>query len=187
MHSKNLIYKNGHFYENGMRIEIKEGAKVCIVANESDFEELPSDLFYLPKIKSSKELIEEINSDFDIFESKNIINKGTKLYFSISRVELKKRVIHKFKAELLEDLYLFKRKTWKKPEYRLYDCACIVKENISDSLDYFEEIQAKSLNEAYKKTFVHYFGNKGNAACNAIDRFYEIANQPKSNLEKYRK
>jgi hypothetical protein len=187
MHSKNLTYKNGHFYENGKRIEIKEGAKVCVVANESDFIELPEDLFYKPEKKTSKELKHEIENDNDITEPKKIKDVKATLFFSISRIEEKGRVTHEFEVELLEDLYFFKRKSWKKPEFRLYDCACVVKQNTSKSLSYFEEIHAKSLNEAYKKTFVHYFGNKGNAACNAIDRFYEKEACPKLNLKKYRK
>ena len=95
------------------------------------------------------------------------------MYFSIPRFVGPKNVTHEFKVELLEDLYLHLKSNWKLQEEKLYDCACVVRENISKTLDFFEEVYAESLNEVYKYTYVHYFGNEGNPACNAIDRFYD--------------
>ena len=52
----------------------------------------------------------------------------------------------------------------------------------------FEEVRGRSLNEVYKNTFVHYFGNNGSSSCNAIDRFYENKGQEKESLiNRYRK
>ena len=50
----------------------------------------------------------------------------------------------------------------------------------------FEEIFCKSLNQIYKNTFVHYFGNEGNPSCNAIDRFYEDAAKGEKVINRYR-
>lgn len=182
MHSKNLIYKNGHFYENGKRIEIKDNATVCIVANEDDFILIPEDLFFKPTIKTKAQLKNEIEKDSEISDNKLIFDRGKRLFFYISKNDIK----HEFEVELLEDLYFFKKKNAKNDDFRLYDCACVVKRNISHTIEFFEEVNAKSLNEAYKKTYVHYFGNKGNPACNAIDRFYEKAGNESLNLRKYR-
>jgi hypothetical protein len=91
-------------------------------------------------------------------------------------------------VELLEDLYLFisKKKDDENNEGKLYSCACVVRENTNNKIKFFEEIHATSLNELYKSTYVHYFGNFGNPACNALDRFYEKENDSDSNLMTYR-
>ena len=69
---------------------------------------------------------------------------------------------------------------------KLYSCACVVKTNISGKINYFEEVHATSLNHLYKSTYVHYFGNFGNPACNALDRFYEDHKNENSNLMEHR-
>lgn len=189
MQSKNLIYKNGHFYEanSNNRIGIRENAKVCIVALESDFiEALPAGK-KKQKIKSAKELEAEIKLDKKITSFHKVFDKGTVLFFSIKRELGGKKINHEFEVELLEDLYFFYKDSWKKPEERLYDCTCVVRRNISNTLEFFEEVYAKSLNELHKATFVHYFANAGNPACNAIDRFYEKAGKEDLNLSRYRK
>lgn len=182
MHSKNVIYKNGHFYENGHRIELKDNSKVCIVANESDFILEPEDLLYKPEIRTKKQIEEDIKNDSTITEHKHVFDRGKKLYFYIA----KNNTRHVFEVELLEELYLFKKGKGKRQLLTLCDCACVVRENLSDTISYFEQVYAKSLSELYKKTFVHYFGNQGSPAGNAIHRFYETEAMNGTNIDSYR-
>jgi hypothetical protein len=41
-----------------------------------------------------------------------------------------------------------------------------------DGLLAFDPITGASLNELYKKVYVHYLGNNGNPSCNAFTKFY---------------
>jgi hypothetical protein len=184
MESKNLIYINGHFYEkqSGLRLELREGAEICIVATDKDFIKADPAGTWPLEVMSNEEKEFELENDAEIVAYKKILNKGSFLYFHIPRT---KKLKHGFKIELLEDLYMFRKKN--EEEGDLYGCWCVVKENVSNSLSYFENIYARSLNELYKNTFVHFFGNKGNPACNAIKRFSEDPHSEKSSLEKYRK
>jgi hypothetical protein len=174
MQIKDLIYKYGHFYDKntGERLGLKDGAAIRIEASKNDFFPVsavgkwPKEIFN-PERKESI-----VKSEPNLANCKKIYNQGTFLYFSISRRKNKKiSITHEFQVELLEDLYVYLKSDRKQD--RLYDCACTVIANISNTIDFFEPIRAKSLNEAYKNTFVHYFENKGNPACNALDRFYE--------------
>lgn len=83
----NLIYKNGHFYENGKRIEIKDNAKVCIVANENDFILVPEDLFCKPIIRTKAQLEHEIQSDDEIESNKLFFNWGKNCIFLLQRMK----------------------------------------------------------------------------------------------------
>ena len=184
MESKNLIFKNGHFYDvqSMKRIKIKDGAEVCIVASSNSFEIANPAGTILEEPKSSAALLNEIKSDKEISSYSPIKKKGELLYFYIDHDFIQ----HEFQVELLEDLYLFTKSKWKKQDARLYDCACVVRKNFNHSISFFEEVSAKSLNEVYKNTFVHYFGNEGNPACNAIDRFYQQPHNAKTNLRIFR-
>jgi hypothetical protein len=183
--SKNLVYINGHFYEKktGVRLELQEGAEICVVATDNGFINASPAGSWPLDIITSEEKEFELKNDTEIIAYKKVLNKGSFLYFYISRTSPKK-VRHEFKIELLEDLYMYRKKHGEEGD--LYGCACVVKENISKSLSYFEYIYARSLNELYKNTFVHFFNNKGNPACNAIDRFCEDLQNEASSLRKYR-
>lgn len=189
MQSKNLIYKNGHFYDasSGKRTGIKDSAKVCVVALEKDFISCDPAGIWPLKISDNKVLEMKIKSDKEISNFKKIFQKGDLLYFTIPRKVKDIETKHEFEVELLEDLYLFMKNSWKLQEGKLYDCACVVKKNICNTIEYFEEVHAQSLNEVYKNTYVHYFGNEGNPACNAIDRFYEKQGKEGLKLRRYRK
>lgn len=183
MESKNIIYINGHFYEqDGKRVELQEGAKIRIEVGNNDFIEAQPAGRWPIMIKDCEEKATEVTRDVLVAISKKILDEGSFLYFNIPRGNKK----YEFKVELLEDLYMVKMKNRKKVEPILYDCTCVVKENISNNLKFFEEIFAKSLNELYKNTFVHFFNNKGNPACNAIDRFYEKPHHEGLSLMRYR-
>ena len=189
MQSKNLIYKNGHFYDSldGKRIGIKDNAKVCIVATDKDFIPFSPAGTYPLEIKDSKTQENELKSDKAISQYKLIKRKGGLLYFCIKHSQNGLEIHHEFEVELLEDLYMFLKNDWKIQEGKLHDCACVLKNTLTNSIDFFEEVYAQSLNEIYKNTYVHYFGNEGNPACNAIDRFYEKPSTPDLSLRHYRK
>ena len=188
MESKDFIYKNGHFYDKitEKRVGIVDGAKICIIAPSESFTSfLPAGRYPL-KILSRGDKEFEIRNQPDLAKWRKIYDKGHSLYFSITRSVGEITIVHEFKVELMEDLYLYVKKGWKQQDGKLYDCACIVRENISRSIDFFEEVNAGSLNEAYKYTFVHYFGNDGNPACNAIDRFYDSPGKEENKLRRLR-
>lgn len=189
MITKILIYKNGHFYDTVTkeRLEIKEGAEFSITCSGNDdfFAASPAGNYMVVGLNGA-ELLKQLKSDINISSYSKRYDKAEKLYFSITRIIQKEVIIHEFEAELLEDLYFFHKKSWKNDDYRLYDCACKLNANTSKTIDFFEPVYAKSLNELYKNTFVHYFGNKGNPACNALDRFYEKEGQPEKTIGKLR-
>lgn len=173
MESKNLVFKNGHFYDRATRkrVVLRNGAEICVVANAGDFV-MPAPVgnpVQLPLVSKRK-------LDFVLVESdkyQKIYEAGSLLYFTIQRQVNGLKILHKFEVKLLEDLYFYFKDNWKIKEYRLFDCACVVIQNVSDTIDFFEEVHAGSLNEVYKDTFVHFFGNDGNPACNALDKFYD--------------
>lgn len=185
METKNLIYFNGHFYnnQNGQRIELQEGAEIVIVAGNKRITEASPAGRWPIMTNDTKEKEAEVANDVSVALSKKILTEGSYLYFNISRG--RKKI--EFKVELLEDLYMVKKKNRKKADPVLYDCTCVVKENVGGKIKFFEEVFAKSLNELYKNTFVHFFGNKGNPACNAIDTFYEESAKEELSLMRYRK
>ena len=189
METKDLIYKNGHFYDltTKKRVLLADGANISMTTNPAHFLPFapigghPTKL--LGQMEKEKTLLEEFNPS----KHKKIGNKGSFLYFSINRIAKDHRVInHEFKVELLEDLYLYLKPEWKTQEEKLYGCACVVIENTTKTIDFFEPVYAASLNEVYKYTFVHYFGNDGNPACNAIDRFYDEVGNEESTLRRFR-
>ncbi len=189
MITKILTYKNGHFYDKttGERLEIRDGIDFSITcALDNDFYAAPPAGNYKVEALSSAELLEQIKSDTEISSYSKRYNKNDKLYFSIKRLYKGGIVSHEFEAELLEDLYFFHKKHWKKDDFRLYDCACKLVANTSKTIEFFEPVYAKSLNELYKSTFVHYFGNKGNPACNALDRFYDKQGEPEKTIGRIR-
>jgi hypothetical protein len=189
MESKRLIYKNGHFYdqESKKRIKLADGANIVVTTLSEYFMRFTPVGTYPLQVLNSEEKKNKVVNEFNLSKYQKIFDKDSFLYFSIHRYTDKKRIaIHEFQVELLEDLYLFLKKDWKLQEERLYDCACVVRKNTTGSIDFFEEVNAESLNEVYKYTFVHYFGNEGNPACNAIDRFYDQPGNEISTLRRFR-
>ncbi|MDP4150116.1 MAG: hypothetical protein Q8927_18845 [Bacteroidota bacterium] len=189
MESLDLIYKNGHFYDlqSKKRVMIADGAKINLSAPAACFRPFAPVGKHPLKVLTSEEKDKSIRNEQELSTYRKIFDRGKFLYFAIHRYDDKKKVaIHEFKVELLEELYLLLKKNWGRQEERLYDCACVVRENTTGTIDYFEEIHAESLNEIYKCTFVHYFGNAGNPACNAIDRFYDLAGIEESTIGRFR-
>ncbi len=187
MEARELIYKHGHFYDaqSKKRVELAEGSGVSINIENRLSDSVPAGTWPL-KVVNGIEKEESIKKEIGIKSYHKILSSGSSLFFSISRGGGKKKIIYEFRVELLEDLYFYLKVFWKKKDERLYNCACVVRENTTKNIDFFEEVNAISLNEIYKNTFVHYFENKGNPACNAIERFYEEIGNDDSTIERYR-
>jgi len=173
MISKNIVYKNGHFYEKstGKRFSIINGSEIVIVADNSVFGdcEPAGNSHIIPR--SEEEIISQITENETDVRFQKLLPKGTKIYFYISSTIENHRKL-RFEVELLEDLFASLKSSWKKQEGRLSDCFCKTICELDGQIENFEEVYGKSLNEVYKNTFVHFLGNNGNPACNALDRFY---------------
>lgn len=182
MISKELKYVNGHFYElkSKKRIALKDGIEITFTTDDKNFIPAKPAGNKPKEVLEEKEKKEQVGTDEKVKDSKKVFSKGKILYFHIPKKDAW------FKAELLEDLYIFQSKKSKKKEGKLYSCACIVTACINDKIPFFEEVYGTSLNELYKSTYVHYYGNLGNPACNALDRFLEDHRNENSNLMNYR-
>lgn len=171
MKSYNIIYKNNKFYDQhtGRRVFPKDGGNFLIAGDNEAFneydplniphkeEEILSPSQKLEKVKAIKNLdsfILALKAQTDIFFD-----------FSITKVKNEQEPKHyRFRIKLLEDLYLYKCATWdeaKKPTF--YECRCVVLQDIHRNINFFEEIYADSLNDAYSKTRQFYFPNQGTA------------------------
>lgn len=192
MESRDLTFVNGHFYDKktGKRLKIKNDTDISIATSEGNLldgdqiGELPEKILAAPEKEFS------VKSDPDVKLYKKVFDNGKKLYFYIKRSipDTKRKLLHEFEVELLEDLYFYTPSDAKKDKGKLFDCACVVRNNVSQSIKMFEEVNGKSLNEVYKNTYVHYFGNIGNPACNAINRFYEEKGKHEETvINRYRK
>jgi hypothetical protein len=184
MVSKVVIFKNGHFYDKQTheRFELKEDAELAITTNEYYVAQTTSPGEIPEILKSSERLAIELRKEKlyqNIRDYQKLLCQGTVLHVWMSINQNSNKTSDKadkqnqkylFRIVLLEDLYVYIKSNWK--EGRLWDCACVVMDEPTNHLCYFEEIEGKSLNEVYKNTFVHFFGNNGNPACNAIDRFW---------------
>lgn len=171
MDSINLIFKNGHFYnkDTKQRILFREGEEYHVVASSDDgFEKASSAGRSNIKITTQEGLLRELaQKEKKKIPFKKLLDKNTCLYFSVDFSE----EIYEFKARLETDLYLYKSASNSKKDYILHDCYCKTIESTTRNIQFFEEIEGKSLNDLYKCTYVHYFGNKGNPAENALIAF----------------
>lgn len=183
MISKVVTFKNGHFYDKltRERIELQDNAELAITTHSYCI--APTGIVgdISEELKSSEVLAKELfksKESKDIRDYQKLFPAGTVLFvwMSINTDNQKsggktdkQNEKYLFKVVLDEDLYVYIKSNWK--EGRLWDCACKVIEEPTNKLSYFEIVYGKSLNEVYKNTFVHFFGNNGNPACNAIDRF----------------
>lgn len=174
MQTLQLIYKNGHFYDKNskMRISLADSTEIVMVTPDNSL--VLSTPIGTKRKPLTYEEQQKILKSKDIDNQLKLLSNGQILYFEIAVRSKSGDLNHPiFEVELLEDLYIYYKKTWKLREFRLWECACVVRK-IHNSLpySYFEEIYATSLNELYKNTYIHYFGNKGNPAINAADNFY---------------
>ena len=191
MRSININFQHGHIYNSDTqeRVIIEESTNyILIFENESD---VKIGKFDKPeRIRSETEIYNEIKADPNVTHIKKLKPAGTYLYFFITEEnenkDEKSSKHSRFRVKLLEDLFLYTSNTWKNSDLteggRLADCACVVDESAEDNLPFFEEIYAKSVTSAYKKTHVHYFGNAGSPSKNSFDCLYISKKKDKDNL-----
>jgi hypothetical protein len=195
MISKAVIYKNGHFYDKQTheRFELVEGAELAITTHSRFVAETRSvggdniEIFKSEEVLAKKFELEKTREKISDYQ--RLLPQGSILFVWMSinpninknnEKTDKQNGKYLFKVILEEDLYAYIKSNWK--EGRLCDCACTVIEEPTQKLSYFEMVDGKSLNEVYKNTFVHFFGNNGNPACNAIDRFLIDENNEDSKI-----
>jgi len=166
MEAINVIYKFGNLYDKTTkkRIVINDGTEISLVLNSRN-DILPED----PNLTDTKPLLnaEQKEQEVKIFCKKQarttrywkLFTEGKALFFEISagvRTRNEVKVFrYTFKIALLEDLYIYNKKS--EPKYaRFFDCRCKVQECFPE-FDFFEPIAATSLNDAYTKTYELYF------------------------------
>jgi len=179
MESRHVLYKNGHFYDEmtKKRIMLQDGAQVCMVSYSGVFKDTEPAGNYVKPL-SKKQLEEKLESDASIAAYQCLIERDKPLYVEMSV----NSEPYTFEVKLLEELYTHIKSHWKQHEGRLYDCSCVVQKELTGKLEFFEPVYGKSLNEVYKNTYVHFFGNAGNPAVNSIDRFHTKSSCHKSDI-----
>lgn len=181
MKSIDVIYKFGNLYDRQTlkRVLIEDGAELSIVLHPENIMDQDPNI-------PAKELLNASEKEEEIkaFSQKDgkakywkLFESGKLLYFEITAVikgKTKESFYFKFEVQLLEDLYVYNKKTEVKFA-RFFECQCLVKRCL-DNFEFFEPITAGSLNDAYTKTFELYFAMSGKSTCNAFDRFCENPN-----------
>jgi hypothetical protein len=166
MKSIDVIFKQGQMYE-------KDSDRLISLHNNSEAVLIVSDLKSVVfETKQSNHLVpldsrakaQLVKSQSDSYLK--IVNKGSLLYSHIP-VQKTSRLMT---VELLEDLYLYHKESWKSTEATIFSCLCQVVHVEGAELD--GAIKASSLNELYKEAYLHFNLNKGNAARNAFDAFH---------------
>lgn len=176
MKSIDAIYKFGNLYDRKThnRILLEDGSDISITVNienvmAEDPNLHPDNL--LNSVEKEKEVKEAQKKYWKLF------NAGKLLFFEISAGIKRKTGTEPirclFQLKLLEDLYIYNNRD--EPKYaRFFDCHCQVEKCLTN-FDFFELIYAKSLNDAYTKTYELYFAMFGKSTCNAFDRFFETS------------
>ena len=193
MRAVNITFQHGHLYDTdkGERIIIEEGTNyILIYENESDVKTVKFERN--DRLKTEKEIYNDIVKDSNVTHIKKIKNRGEYLYFFISAENenedsnIKSIKQSQFRIKLLEDLFLYSGKDWKSKDLieggKLSDCTCIVDKSENDTMLFFENILAKSVTSVVKKTHIHYFGNAGSPSKNSFDSVYTYPFKEKNYL-----
>jgi hypothetical protein len=190
MRSINITFQHGHIYNSDtqQRVIVEENVNYVLFFERED--DIKPGKFENPlKLRSTTAIYDEISSDPYVTQIKKLKSAGSSLYFFITEENEnkdEKPLKHScFRLTLLEDLYLYTSSVWKSSDSikggRLADCACVVDQSTDDQLPFFEDIYAKSVTSAYKKTHVHYFGNAGSPSKNSFDCLYLSNSKHKDN------
>jgi hypothetical protein len=179
MKNLNVIYKHGHLYDTvtQKRLILKDGATFSLQGDNTNF--LFEDELNLPfsdaQIRNSSEVLRSLKSDKDLKSYYLLLPVGSKLSFRIgiskTKTEDENRE-HYFEVTLLEDLLMYLKIGVKediKPS--LFECNCVVNKNLYESVEFFENIYASSVNNAFGKTCMMYFANQRSSAANVFNVF----------------
>ena len=181
MESIKIVYYHGHLYnaKTKERIVLKEGSEYLIALN--DINSITTESFEPPKqIRNGSEIFEEIRGFTGVSHIKKIKSKNDFLYFYISNLfsqKISKQAKESwFRIRLMEDLFIYSCAGWKNRDLvnkgKLADCHCVVDKSERQELAFFENIYAKSITSAIKRTHIHYFGNMGSPSKNSFDSIY---------------
>src|SRR5688572_21795309 len=112
MASKKLKFINGHFYdtESGKRISLKDNIEVSISSDDKNFIPAKPAGNVPKKILNEEQKKLQVGSDKKVKDFKKVFSAGKILYFHFPKKDAW------FKAEILEDLYLFLNQKTKKNE-----------------------------------------------------------------------
>ena len=169
MKSHNIIYKNNKFYDQHteQRVFPKDGELFLIAGDNISFGD--HDPLNIPHeeddILNSDEKLEEVKKIKNLKTYKLALKQGSNIFFDISINKTKndyEQLNYGFRIRILEDLYLYNCTTWSNDKPPMFhDCRCVVIEPVYRNVDFFEQVYAASLNEAYSNTFQFYFPNQG--------------------------
>lgn len=174
----NVHYFNGHFYDkaSGKRLIPRPDSEFVIVAQPSDF--LEHDLFNTPpeRERTREELEAEIKVVPNLEKYALLLERGARLFFhfGISRTDRKNEGnCYAFEIQLLEDLYLYRRKDWKSDTRpACYSCCCMLVEELTGQLPFRpERIFGQSLNDIFEKVVHLYYAGKRSSAINVFTEF----------------
>lgn len=188
MIAKNVVYKYGHFYnaETGERLIIKEDSEMILLLPQAKDSFLPRDLLQTPfETRTDQAITEQLEKKKGFKKCAKLLPPDSLLCFNISsgfeENGQKKRVQYTFELLLNESLFIYRTSA-----SSLAECSCTVTRVVDQDMRFFEPIEAYSLNDAYMKTYVHYFNTFGKGTCNAFDTFYQQLGQKKSFVRQLR-
>lgn len=175
MKSYEAIYSKGHLVDvkTGKRIFLKRGEKFIITGQDEHFEEKDA-LKNIHEIRNAQEKYDYLRKNYEGEFLIKIADKDTTLEFGINITKPTnedKKEKFRFKAVLLEDLYMHSKGGKKEKDWTLCDCTCEVSECIEGELNLFEPLQSKSLNALYTEMVGFYFNGQRNPACNAFKTY----------------
>lgn len=169
MKSHNIIYKNNKFYDTitGRRVFPKDGELFLIAGDNNSFgNHDPLNVAHKSEdVLNSEKKLNEVKNIKHLKTYKLALEEGSDIFFEISINKTKsdeEQRNYRFRIRILEDLYLYNCTSWEeKKEAMFHYCRCIVIEPTDRNVDFFEQVYATSLNEAYSNTFQFYFPNQG--------------------------
>ncbi len=177
-----VIYKHGQFYqkETDMLFSLQNDTEVIIVVENEDRVKL--EVVKGVKLEPLNNIDKYIQVKAKSDKAEKILGSGDQLFFYVKIDENKKHLVT---VNLLEDLYLFSKKSWKETEAKLFDCICEVEK--IEGIKLKSKFRANSVSEIYKEVYVHFNLNKGNPARNAFNEFLLNPSDKKKNLAWVRK
>ncbi len=184
MKNLNIKYKHGHLYDitTGQRIHLEDGAIFALQGDSSNFMEQDPLNNAVPdsRIRNYEEIKSAVLNQKKLKSYAKILDAGTKLQFTIGITKTKTKEEarrYHFVCELLEDLYLYKKNGWKNnTPAALFECHCVVSENPSDNVEFFEKVYGVSLSNLFEKTCMLFFSNQRSSAGSAFNEFSLLNN-----------
>lgn len=175
MKAYKAIIEHGKLYdqETKKRIHIHEGSNFIITIEERFLSsEDPYNVFEDPA--SPDEILARIKAK-EYYRFKKLADRGSEMSFTIKAGKRHEKATQAmeccFKVKLNEELYLIQKSAGDTAGV-VFECNCVVEEEITKRLNFFEPVYAYSLNNAYMKTYDSYFSLYGKPTANIYNHFY---------------